>query len=917
MSAIVVKAFNGLRPISDPVLLANEDAQVAQNVLLNSGAMRPMNSLTLMKSLVKTAPLTIYRYDPDNNQAESAFWLEFAKDTDIMRSPIAQDQWNRLYWTDAPNGPRYAPETMVLSQASDGSLPGNSWLLGVPKPTTPPDVTDFGAVESTDTTTRTYCLTFVNGTSGKESPPGPTWTVAAIDGKDVVLTGITTNNQGDSGVTAKRLYRKVPDPSPATTSVFRRITELPIDTDKYTDKTTDAAAALLPPLPAAIANAPTGPKYPPLVSAGAVPANSSVTPLRRNYFYVLVNGQIGTSSYRMSKPSPLAAIMADDSQTVTISNMVNVNNEAQEFAIYRQDTPTHALPLFLTQLSSSVTSYNDPVGLSGPGLLASVGLPATDGPTIPPEPVLSVNVSTAKGSVRRVYMITYVSLSGEESVKSPESEIVEVLDGVTEVAIVQSEPPPTGASKKRLYRQDITYTTGVINLDDTKWKFVAENTVSATKAVDKIADADLPGGEYATALQNMPPTPVGAPKSVADVPANVVPESRVYCYTFVTAYDEEGPPSPSSKVISCDPAKPVTLVVPGGPGGPYNLTKKRIYRSATGTQQTKFQYVGEMPIAVTTFVDNVPTSQLSEILPSEGWIPPPVGLQGLRLMANGAAVGFVGNSLYFSEPNFPHAWPHEYPIDDEIIGIGVFGQSVAVLTRGYPYVFTGIDPEAMASSKMLLPQSCTNKRSIVETGDGVIYASPDGLTMIGQGASLVTQTIASRAQWQVYNPKSMESYIYNGRVLVLYENDAGRGMLVLDMSGSGALFTTSNVNAATAFTAGHYSAVTDTLYFARGGNIVRFDDGIPLRGTWRSKLFRLSQEDNFGFAKVLCKQYVAFPIITVYANGVQKFQKVLEDENQFRLPSGFRETDWMFEIEGIVEFTQVALATSSAELQAT
>jgi hypothetical protein len=391
----------------------------------------------------------------------------------------------------------------------------------------------------------------------------------------VVLTGITTNNQGDSGVTAKRLYRKVPDPSPATTTVFRRITELPIDTDKYTDKTTDAAAALLPPLPAAIANAPTGPKYPPLVSAGEVPANSAVTPLRRNYFYVLVNGQIGTSSYRMSKPSPLAAIMADDSQTVTISNMVNVNNEAQEFAIYRQDTPTHALPLFLTQLSSSVTSYNDPVGLSGPGLLASVGLPATDGPTIPPEPVLSVNVSTAKGSVRRVYMITYVSLSGEESVKSPESEIVEVLDGVTEVAIVQSEPPPTGASKKRLYRQDITYTTGVINLDDTKWKFVAENTVSATKAVDKIADADLPGGEYATALQNMPPTPVGAPKSVADVPANVVPESRVYCYTFVTAYDEEGPPSPSSKVISCDPAKPVTLVVPGGPGRPSSSTSVR------------------------------------------------------------------------------------------------------------------------------------------------------------------------------------------------------------------------------------------------------------------------------------------------------------------------------------------------------
>ena len=131
MAAIVVKAFNGLKPIVDPVLLSNEDSQVAQNVLLTSGAMRPMNAVTQMKALIKIAPKTIYRFDPDNNQPESAFWLEFAKDTDLMRSPIAQDQWKRLYWTDAPNGPRYAPATLVLTVAADGSMlvvtNPNSW----------------------------------------------------------------------------------------------------------------------------------------------------------------------------------------------------------------------------------------------------------------------------------------------------------------------------------------------------------------------------------------------------------------------------------------------------------------------------------------------------------------------------------------------------------------------------------------------------------------------------------------------------------------------------------------------------------------------------------------------------------------------------------------------------------------------
>jgi hypothetical protein len=259
-------------------------------------------------------------------------------------------------------------------------------------------------------------------------------------------------------------------------------------------------------------------------------------------------------------------------------------------------------------------------------------------------------------------------------------------------------------------------------------------------------------------------------------------------------------------VISCNPEEDVTLTVPNPPGGNYNLTKKRIYRSATGSQRTKFQYVGEMPVATGEYIDTVPTSELSELLPSDGWIAPPVGLKGLRMMANGCAVGFVGNSLYFSEPNLPHAWPHEYPIDDTIIGIGTFGQSVAVLTNGFPYIFSGIDPAAMASQKVLLPEACVNKRSIVETGDGVVYAAPDGMVMLGGSTTLVTIGILTRAQWQAYKPESMEAYIHNGRMIVMYnsgtDTDPLRGVLMFDLAGTGAVFTTANINAAVPITAG-------------------------------------------------------------------------------------------------------------------
>jgi hypothetical protein len=428
-----------------------------------------------------------------------------------------------------------------------------------------------------------------------------------------------------------------------------------------------------------------------------------------------------------------------------------------------------------------------------------------------------------------------------------------------------------------------------------------------------VSGASYPGASYLLGI----PKPTTAPSITASTaPTEAAKtESRTYVITYVSAYGEEGPPSDASAVVSVDNTQSVTVSIPGNPGGNRNLTLKRIYRSSTVGSRAYFQFVAEVPIATTSYVDTKSQADLGEVLPSENWKEPPSGLKGLRMMATGVAVGFVGNTVYLSEPNLPHAWPHQYPLDAEIVGIGTFGQTVVALTKTFPYVLQGVDPAAMSTTKMELRQACVSKRSIVETGDGVMFASPDGIVSIGGGGiQLVTQNILSRDQWQAYKPDSLQAYLYNGRWHGFYNTGSERGLLIFDFTGQGAYMTVSDLGSGGAqpITAGFQDASTDTLYLCQGSFIVRFDSGSSLPYLWRSKLFRVPQHLNFSVAQV---RAAAYPVtLRVYADGALKFTKSVSSEAHFRLPSGFKALDWYVEIEGTSDVTEFFMATSVAEL---
>lgn len=428
-----------------------------------------------------------------------------------------------------------------------------------------------------------------------------------------------------------------------------------------------------------------------------------------------------------------------------------------------------------------------------------------------------------------------------------------------------------------------------------------------------LSGASFPGASYLLGV----PKPTTAPSITSSTAPTVAgnTESRTYVFTFVSAYGEEGPPSDASAVVSIDNTQPVTVSISGNPGGNRNLTLKRIYRSSATGSQASFQFVAEVPIATNSYTDSKTQAQLGEVLATEDWVPPPDGLKGLRIMANGVAAGFVGNTIYLSEPYLPHAWPHEYPVDAEIVGLATFGQTIVALTKTFPYVLQGVDPSAMSTAKMELRQACVSKRSIVETGDGVMYASPDGLVSIGGGGiQVVTQNLMSREQWQAYKPDSIHAYLYNGRWHGFYNTGSVRGLLIFDFTGQGAMMTVSDLGSGGAqpITAGFQDASTDKLYLVQGSSIVRFDDGTPLPYLWRSKVFRSPQHINYSVAQVRAS---AYPVqLKVYADGALKLTKSVASEAHFRLPSGFKGLDWYVEIEGTADVTEFLMATSTVEL---
>jgi hypothetical protein len=400
-------------------------------------------------------------------------------------------------------------------------------------------------------------------------------------------------------------------------------------------------------------------------------------------------------------------------------------------------------------------------------------------------------------------------------------------------------------------------------------------------------------------------------------------ETRAYLYTFVATFGtvkEESAPSPASNLVTGEVGAAFTVsALEAAPPGNYNITHLRIYRSVTGATTDSYQFVAEQPIGTTSYADSLLVTHLGEVLPSQGWTMPPNDLAGLVALPYGSLAGFSGNTVYWSEPFYPHAWPLDYAVSlpFKIVGLGVIGATLVVMTEAFPYMIYGSTPGALSVEQIPLQEPCVGRRSIVSDTDGVIYASPNGLVSLGPSSrGIMTAQLYKRDEWQALNPSSISAIVYDGKYIALFD-DTTRPALIVNREGDPALsFLDVNAHAfwVEPTTANLYKIDADDERIYQ----VDADDATILEYTWHSKRFSLPKGMTFSavqidadFSQISGSRTLEFKF---YGDGTLQTTLDVTARDPMRLPA-FRSRDVEFELTGEIDVRSIVLATSVEELR--
>lgn len=233
MAGIKINNFGGVMPRWSARLVPDGMAVIADNCKLLSGELRGLRQLKYIADIVGGPAITkvVYRI-PAELTGGNDFHMVFDDiDTDIVRAPLTNDSFNRFYWTEPGEVPRY--NTLARIVAAD-----DPFILGVPAPTTAPTVVPPGGGV---TETRAYVYTFVSayGEEGRPSAPtiddgdeAGTWELSVLE--------TTVPDASERNITLKRIYRTV---SGNQFTDFFFVDEIPLAQTTYSDTTTNLEAA--------------------------------------------------------------------------------------------------------------------------------------------------------------------------------------------------------------------------------------------------------------------------------------------------------------------------------------------------------------------------------------------------------------------------------------------------------------------------------------------------------------------------------------------------------------------------------------------------------------------------------------------------------------------------------------------------
>jgi hypothetical protein len=853
MAVIQIKTFGGISPKVPPRYLADNQAQVALDCAVFSGALFPFPDVgPTATTLTKVGtPQTIYRFG-QSAPSDTDYWFHWTTDVDVARSQIAGDTSEWTFYTDGVQ-----PKATYAAIALSGSgYPSVSRPLGLPAPTTAL-ATAVADTAATATILSSDIAVLESGFKVGVSLDGATWT-------DVTVTTLTA-----SAIAAQ--LTALTDIDAAVSGGNIVVTRTGADE-----------------LVAFKVRSQTGTK---LDTEGTFTYNSSLDKSD--------TGEADTHAYVIIEDAEIGSVSSGDVITVSTRGVDSVTYDGygnpvttQTSIVQKTYTATGpfanaaACASALTSAGVAATAYGSCVVLT-PG---SAGGSATDfieykrmtGST-------TSKVQKVNGSEDP--MQAFVILTTADMALLADNYVAFTVNAEAEKKLeVPADSNINTLIQLQSFGMAVTYFGSSSRI-----------AVVKTELAGTFASLRIRAGDYAT---------VNAFTERESGVGTDTAETRVYTYTNVSkeaGFEFESAPCVATPLsVDVNVNQRVTLTgfspVPSG----YVTTHRRIYRSTTGT----FLFVAEIAASDATYTDSKSAEELGEEIPSLTWDMPPATLRGLINMPGGVMAGFTGRDVYFCDPYHPHAWPAQYQqsLDYPVVGLGRMDTTLAVLTTGTPYLIQGGHPDSMTVVKSDLEQSCASKRSIVSTNGAVLYASPDGLVMLSSnGSKIVTEQYFTRAQWQsFFKPDSIHAYQHDLKYIGFYDNGTTQGSFVYDLT-SGSLITTSIYA-----TAGYNDLQVDKLFVVGEDRAIKpWFEGAGRSYVWRSKKFTFPKPVSMACAQLEAESYPA--TVKFYVDNTLAYTHTVTDRSPFRL-AAVSGRDWEAQIEGSAEVFGFAMAQSMMEL---
>jgi hypothetical protein len=342
------------------------------------------------------------------------------------------------------------------------------------------------------------------------------------------------------------------------------------------------------------------------------------------------------------------------------------------------------------------------------------------------------------------------------------------------------------------------------------------------------------------------------------------------------------------------------------------------------------------------------------------------------MMANGIAAGFTNErEVWFSAAYLPHAWPPQYSltVDYPIVGLTANGSSLNIITQGSPFIATGVTPDTMTIGKITANEPCISRGSIVSSGEGAYYASPNGIQQLNTGGTQnVTQAVYEKEfhysllppQWASARygssyatfikgaPIPSKNYLLEDTDIPSPYDTLGYTGFVMDSGDTNTPFTYLRTpDIASIRVVNSYSDELSGQIFILQSDlkIMQWNPPVGSPGTttlrswqWKTKKFRFTSPQQFKAFMVLFEvppevgitlgvrntdqaqvfnptaQYL---IIRVYADGNEVVVREIQKSGEVLLiPGDFKAELWEIQMEGQVAVRFLKFASSVKELKA-